>query len=176
MIYNVSRITRNAEVTLLEAFIKYHAKELIIDGLKTYIISPEYYESILNDEDLFEKLGICGTFKDMVPVLIGNAGQISSPDVGFAFVRHENRKKFIWEATNVCEYNGHYYHVSIGNGWMCRKCGYVHKEMMIMPKAESEPSFLEMKYLSAFEVPDIFRKLPCKKCGNILQNHLLIIG
>ena len=92
MIYNVSRITRNAEVTLLEAFIKYHAKELIIDGLKTYIISPEYYESILNDEDLFEKLGICGTFKDIVPVLIGNAGQISSPDVGFAFVRHENRK------------------------------------------------------------------------------------
>jgi hypothetical protein len=175
MIYNNISITQNAEVTLLDALIKYHAKELIIDGLKTYIISPEYYETILNDEELFEKLNIYGAFKEIIPVLIENAEHISSPTVVFALVRHENRKKFIWEATNVCEYNGHYYHVSVGSGWMCRKCGYVHKERMIMSKAELDPCFLEMEYLAAFEIPDIFKRLPCRNCGNILQNHLLII-
>ena len=92
-----------------------------------------------------------------------------------AFVYHENRKIGIWEPVNVIEHNNNFYHVYVRDTWVCKECNYINKGIIIMPKAEDDLVFLEMKYLKSFEVPDLFKKTPCKGCGKVLQNHLLII-
>lgn len=155
---------------------KYCMNEFIIDGLKTYIISPEHYENVLHDTELLEELGINNDiWKNAISFMLENIKQIHERKIHLAFVKHENWKIHIWEPVNVYEHDKHFYHVSIGNAWICRKCRHVHRGKIIMPMAEADGIFLERKYLNSFVVPDIFSKIPCEKCGELLQNHLLII-
>ena len=154
---------------------KYCANELVIDGLKTYIISPEHYENLLHDTMLLEQLSISDVGKKFIPRLIEYTKQISEIKIYFAFVQHENRKICIWEPVNVCKYENEYYHVFIRDSWLCRECGHIHLGKIIMPILEADGVFLDGRNIMTSDIPTIFNKIPCEKCGKLLQNHLLII-
>ena len=159
----------------MEILQKYCTEDLVIDGLNTFIISPEFYNVILHDTELFDQLNLHGFMKNAVLTMIENARNIRSIMVYLAFVKHEKRHIAVWEPINVCKYKNHFYHVGIRYELLCRKCNYMHKGFIIMPKSEYDPIFLEKQYLENYKVPDLFKKIPCEKCGNLLQNHLLII-
>ena len=154
---------------------KYCANELVIDGLKTYIISPEYYENLLHDTMLLEQLSISDVGKEFIPRLIGYTKQISEIKIHFAFVQHENRKICIWEPVNVCKYGNDFYHVFIRDNWLCRECGHIHSGKIIMPMLEADGVFLDVQNRRVSDIPSIFSKIPCEKCGQLLQNHLLMV-
>ena len=152
---------------------KYCTDELIIDGMKTYIVSPKHYESILFDAELAKQLGIPDALKDnIIPKLIENTNRIHELKIHFAFVWHEKRKNCIWEPINVCEYNGRFFHVYIRDSWLCMECGHIHAGNIIMPMFEADIVFSDHRI---FNVPDIFKKVPCENCGRLLQDHLLIV-
>ena len=160
----------------MESLQKYCMNKIIIDGLKTYIVPFEYYENIQHDTELLEELGINNDIiRNAISLMIKNTKLNHKIKIHLAFVRHENRKIHIWEPVNVYEHENHFYHVSVGRAWLCRKCQHVHMGNIIMPMAEADTIFLERQYLNSFVVPDIFKKIPCEKCGNLLQRHLLII-
>lgn len=151
---------------------EYSDKELIIDGLKTYIISPRHYEEFLSDVELFQTLDIRGTLYDAIQPLIENTRQIRDIKIGLAIVLHENRKNCRWEPVNVYE---DVCHVFIRRSWMCRNCGHIHKGIIIMPRVESDSTFLEKEQLKNYSFPGIFKKFKCEKCGKEMQKHLYYI-
>ena len=151
---------------------EYCDKELIIDGLKTYIISPRYNEDFLGDVELLQKLEIHECFYDLIRHMMGNTFAIREIKIGFAFVLHENRWICRWEPVNVYEDT---YHVSIHSLWMCIDCGHKHEGIIMMPMAEEDPCFLEKKMRNNNSVPRICKKIKCEKCGRELNNHLYYI-
>lgn len=155
---------------------EYCAYELVINELKTYIISPEHYERLLQDTKLLEQLGISGTGKEIISNYIEYTKQISEVEIHFAFVQHENRKKrYMWEPVNVCKIGNGFYHVFIRGNWLCRECGHNHLGKIIMPMFEADGAFLDVRNMRSSDFPAIFNKIPCEKCGHLLQNHLLVI-
>lgn len=155
---------------------EYCISELVIDGLKTFIISPEHYEELLHDEKLLDQLSISDTIKEFIPGKIEYAKQISEIEIFFAFVQHENYvKRFMWEPVNVCKFGDNFYHIFIRSNWLCRECGHNHLGKIIMPMFEADSVFLDMRNIKTAAIPAIFNKIPCEKCGKLLQHHLLII-
>lgn len=153
---------------------EYCASVLRIDGLKTYILSSEHYERILHDQELFEQLDMSDVAQKTISRLIGHAKQICDIKIQLAFVQHESRKVCVWEPVNVCEYGNHFYHVFIADRWICRECGHDHFGKIIMPMFEADGVFLDTRNNRKPDIPAIFHKTPCKKCGKLLQNHLFI--
>lgn len=155
---------------------EYCISELVIDGLKTFIISPERYEDLLHDRKLLDQLSISDITKEFILRYIEYAKQISEIKIYFAFVQHENYvKSFMWEPVNVCKFGDDFYHIFIRSNWLCRECGHEHLGKIIMPMFEADGVFLDMRNLKTAAIPAIFNKIPCEKCGKLLQNHLLII-
>ena len=154
---------------------EYCINELVIDGLKTYIISPEHYENILHDAKFLKQLSISGEIKKSISRMIEYVKQISEIKIHLAFVQHENRKIFIWEPVNVCKFGSDFYHIYIRENWLCKECGHNHTGKIIMPMFEADGVFLDMKNIRVAKTPAIFNKIPCEACGKLLQNHLLII-
>lgn len=155
---------------------EYCISELVIDGLKTFIISPEHYEDLLHDGKLLEQLSMSDTIKEFIPGMIEYAKQISEIKIYFAFVQHENYvKRFMWEPVNVCKFGDNFYHIFIRSNWLCRECGHNHLGKIIMPMFEADGVFLDMRNIKIAAIPAIFSKIPCEKCGKLLQHHLLII-
>ena len=154
---------------------EYCINELIIDGLKTYIISPEHYEKLLHDTKLLEQLGISDTGRKFIFERIEYAKQISEVKIHFAFVQHKNRKICTWEPVNVCEYENVFYHVFIRDSWLCRECGHNYLGKIIMPMSEADGVFLDVRNIIKSDIPVIFKKISCENCGRLLQNHMLII-
>lgn len=141
---------------------------------KTYIISPEHYDDLLHDTKLLEQLSLPGVAKEFISRMIENAKQINEIKIRLAFVRHENRKISIWEPVNVCEYGNDFYHIFIRNNWICRECGYIYSGKIIMPMFEADGGFLDVENMTS-EIPAIFNKTSCVKCGKLLQKHLCIV-
>ena len=155
---------------------EYCISELVIDGLKTFIISPEHYEELLHDGKLLDQLGVSDTIKEFISGKIEYAKQISEIKIYFAFVQHENYvKRFMWEPVNVCKFGDNFYHIFIRSNWLCRECGHNHLGKIIMPMFEADGVFLDMRNIKTAAITAIFNKIPCEKCGKLQQHHLLII-
>ena len=155
---------------------EYCISELVIDELKTFIISPEHYEDLLHDGKLLDQLSISDTIKEFISEKIEYAKQISEIKIYFAFDQHENyAKRFMWEPVNVCKFGDDFYHIFIRSNWLCRECGHNHLGKIIMPMFEADGVFFDMRNIKTAAIPAIFNKIPCEKCGKLLQHHLLII-
>lgn len=64
---------------------EYCINEFIINGLKTYIISPEHYENLLHDTKLLKQLSISGVAKEFISRMIEHTKQISEIKIHLAF-------------------------------------------------------------------------------------------
>ena len=64
-----------------------------------------------------------------------------------------------------------FYHVQHHSGRVCREC-MTDNGAVIMPMSEADTIYYE---LPLPPIPEIFHKVNCKKCGKLLQNHLIIV-
>ena len=156
--------------------IKYCIKVCNINGLDTYIISSKYYDDILTDTELLDKLSISiFTSVDLIKCFISIAKKVDN-QLLLAFVYYKNYiDKFAWVPLNCYENKRMFYDVHYRESWLCRECGYLLRANIIMPIDESDSIFYSGTKNQYPPIPSIFKKIPCPKCGKLLQNHLLIL-
>ena len=149
---------------------KYCSAICNINGLMTYIISPEYYEAILSDSVLLRELSMReADLKRWVKI----ARKIGARGTYMAFVCHEAWiEHFRWVPVLCLKSGDEFFHVHYHDGWMCRECG-CNNGAVIMPMPEADPIFYKRAGNGSPEIPPGFRKIPCKNCGKMLQNHLI---
>lgn len=145
----------------------------LIDGLQTLIISPSKYDDILKDSILLKYLKKSDA--DLLP-LIKTAKKVGTDKIYLAFVNLPVKtEKFQWVPL-YCYRNGNqFYHVHYRNTWMCKACKNMINMSIVMPMVEADTTiyhWCENKYP---DIPLIFQKVKCPKCGRLLQNHLIII-
>lgn len=155
---------------------KYCIKVCNINGLDTYIISPKYYGDMLADTKLLDKLSISIFASiDSIKRFISIAKTVDN-QLLLAFVYHEYYiDKFAWIPLNCYENEMTFYPVHYRSLWLCRECGYPLRANIIMPIEESDSTFYSGTKNQYPKIPFIFKKIPCPKCGKLLQNHLLIL-
>lgn len=146
-----------------------------IDNLQTFIISPSKYEDILKDDELLKLLK---TSKKLTSSFIRTLKELDTDKIYFAFVSLPAFiEKFQWMPV-YCYKNGkQFYHVHYRDSWICRECGNIMNEPIIIPLVETEPciyshSASRNKYP---DIPSVFTKIKCPECGKPLQNHFIII-
>lgn len=159
----------------MKALEEYCREELVIDGLRTFVIAPEHYMELLMDENLLYRLGIFGPAASALAVMISNARQVDGEQLGVAIVRHDDRKLFVWEPVNVYCRDGICYHVSVAESWFCLKCRHVNPGRFLQPMAEADQVFLDRGNRYDVPIPAIFERIPCTSCGELLSRHLIRI-
>ena len=153
----------------MERLKQYCVNVSYIDSLQTFIISPSKYEDILKDDELLKCLK--KSEKQIVP-FIKIAREMNTDKIYLAFVCHPTLQ---WMSVYCYKSEKQFYHVHYRDSWMCRECGNIMNEPIIMPMVEVEPAIYcrsENKYPN---IPLIFQKIKCPQCGKPLQNQLIII-
>lgn len=159
-----------------ELLAKYCIKICTINELDTYIIEPQYYGDILADTELLDKLATSiFASTDSIKNFIGIAKKVDN-QLLLAFVYHKNYiDKFAWMPFNCYENENIFYPIYYRNSWLCRECGHSLCANIIMPMDEADSIFYSGTPNQYPPIPSIFKKIPCPKCGKLLQNHLLIL-
>lgn len=158
----------------MEQLEKYCMKKCQINGLDTYILSPEHYGDLLQDSKLLKALHH-SDFEFIKP-FIDIASTVTDVELFPALTYHKGwTGQFAWIPTHCYKSGDKFVHVHFRSTWMCRECGHWHSGTILMPTVEADATFYSCTENRCPPVPSIFRKLPCKNCGKPLQNHLILI-
>ena len=157
----------------MERLKKYCEDVCFIDDLQTFIISPSKFDDIIKDNELLKYLK--KTDIDIVP-FINIARVVGTDKIYLAFVNLPTKvKRFQWVPLHCYKNGNQFYHVNYRNTWMCRECKNIMNKSIVMPMVEADMiiyHWCENKYP---DIPLIFQKVKCPKCGRPLQNHLIIM-
>lgn len=141
-----------------------------IDGIKTYIISPDLLDHLIADVELLSALS---TSFEKIKHFVGYA-KANTFAIFFGFAHFSNRRKsYAWQPINCYKSGSVYYHVAIRKTWVCRECKQIQHGMFIMPMVEHESIFYSDTDNKYPEIPLIFKKRVCENCGKPLQKHFL---
>ncbi|MEW4414838.1 hypothetical protein [Clostridium sp. AN503] len=155
----------------MERLKSYCAEVCFIDNLQTFIISPSKFDDILKDNELLMYL----KKSDIVP-FIKTSRAVGTNILYLAFVNLPAKvERFQWLPVHCYKNENKFYHVYYRNTWMCRECRHIMNKSIVMPMVEADSTiyhYCENKYP---DIPLIFQKVKCPKCGRVLQNHLIII-
>ena len=149
----------------MEELKKYSCDKILLNDAEIYIIKKECYNDIKNDTGFWEKLKITDSLKKQIDMMIMYAEKNDKINVLFA-VAYRKNYHLQYEPINLVEYENVFYPVNIRNNWLCRECGYSMEGTVIVPN-------YEVGGINGY--PKIFKKVPCKKCGRLLQNCLIEI-
>lgn len=154
--------------------IKYSSAIHCINDIDTYIISPELYSSLIENPALLENL-IPSWAKDRVIYYMQISQKFDA--LYLAFGHHKDRAglSLEWQPVLCYKKENSFFHVRYRDSWMCIDCKYVLYAPIIMPMCEGEPDFYYGTKNRFPEIPPFFQKVPCPKCGSLLQNHLMIL-
>jgi ribosomal protein L37AE/L43A len=145
----------------------------VIDGLQTYVIDSAKYGVLIKDNELLNYLK--KTDKDILSY-IELTREIGIDKIYLAFAKFPTLIERLQWFPILCYKNGNqFYHVHYRSTWMCRECKYRMNKPIIMPMVEVDAiiyHYCENKYP---DIPSIFQKVKCPKCGKLLQNHLIIL-
>lgn len=153
---------------------KYSSAICCIDDIETYIISPEHYSFLIENQELLENL-IPSWAMDWVIRYVQVTKKFDA--LYLAFGHHKNRAvlSFEWEPVLCYEKENTFFHVRYRDSWMCRNCRYVLYAPIIIPLCEADPGFYYETKNRFPDTPPFFQKVPCPKCSSLLQNHLIIL-
>ncbi len=147
---------------------KYCTEEYIIDGVKTYIIPKERYDELYHDIEVSDI-----PLKEHNLSFIRYIESIDIPELCLSIVSlyKGNLKYFV----SCYEYDGKLYHVSLTTGWICLECRHPNTfdGIYAMPMYEDDACFLPLDVIP--EIPSVFKKIPCQKCGKPLNRRFLKI-
>ncbi len=157
----------------MEHLIRYCEVVCFIDGLQTFIISPSKFDDLLKDNDLLKYMK--KSYIDIV-YFVNAANTVATNTIYLAFVKLPTKaESFQWIPLHCYKSENQFFHVHYRNTWMCRECKSIMNKPIIMPMVETDTAiyhWCENKYP---DIPLIFQKVKCPKCGRLLQNHLIII-
>lgn len=157
----------------MERLKQYCTDICFIDNLQTYVISPSKLDDILKDDGLLKYLKKSET--DIIP-FIKIAREAGTDKIYLAFIYLPAKvEKLRWMPVHCYKNGNQLYHVRYRNSWMCRECGNVMNQPIVMPMAEAEPIIYHFSENRYPDIPSLFQKIKCPKCGKPLQNHLIII-
>lgn len=160
----------------MELLEKYSFAIICINGLNTFVISPMYYGSIIDDVEFLKSLNMLWA-RDIIINMIQTISKVDVDKLCLAIVEHKGRiEKFKWEPVVCYKNKDAYYHVIYRNSWMCRGCNNVVHASMIMPISEGDCTFYSENSNNRYpNIEQLFQKIPCNKCGRLLQNHIFIM-
>lgn len=153
----------------MERLESYCLKVTCIDKLKTYILSPLCFEQLLHDTELFDSL-----FRkpSEIQPFIRIAGKVKNPSLYPAFIYNGAWvERYRYSPLLCCRYEDDFHHVHYHGAWRCRRCGH-DNGAVIMPMSEADSVYYGSTGLPP--VPSAFIRIPCRKCGTLLQNHLIL--
>lgn len=157
----------------MERLKSYCADVCFIDGLETFIISPSKFDDILKDNELLKYLKKSN--KDIVP-FINISREVGTNKIYLAFVNLPAKvERFQWLPVHCYKNGNQFYHVDYRNTWMCRECKHIMNKPIVMPMVEVDSTIYNQCERKYPDIPLIFQKEKCPKCGMVLQNHLIII-
>lgn len=144
-----------------------------IDGLLTFIISPSKYEDILENKELLKWLD---KSENEIGKFIKIVKEVGTNKIYLGFVYLTTKiKKYRWIPMHCYKNGNEFYHVFFRYTWMCRECGNIINGSIIMPMVEADPTIYRLSGNEYPNIPLIFKKVNCPKCGKSLQNHLIIM-
>ena len=147
----------------LDELKKYIYKELNIDGIDTYLICPEHFSTVA------KLLNLHSSSLSLLEIANKVKSVVLYPAVVYI---PRFAEKYRWMPV-LCYANGQdFFHISYHSGWICRECG-ANNGSVIMPLSEADTIYYEFPLP---EIPKIFHKINCKKCGKELQNHLILLN
>ncbi|MDE6426518.1 MAG: hypothetical protein K2K89_10355 [Ruminococcus sp.] len=147
---------------------KYCEKEYIIDGVKTYIIPEKHYDRLYHDIEILDMI-----IKKLYLSFINYIKEINIPELYLSIVPLS--KYAIYMFVYCYEYDEKLYHVSLKTGWVCLECRQPNTfdGIYAMPMYEDDHTFLPLDVTP--EIPPIFKKIPCQKCGKMLNRRFFKI-
>lgn len=159
-----------------EAIIEKYCKDVcILQGLKTYLLNPEMFDSFLANTDLSEKIRrqFTENYVSWIKFLIE-----LYPDIFPALVFLQKAKVCQWLRLECLYRDGVYYHVHVSDSWMCLDCRTFQPGIFIMPFQEFDQTIysFDKENTSDLNIPSCFQKIICKNCGKIIHNHFLILN
>jgi len=151
-----------------EILSRYTKEVLRIDGLETYIISSEFYHELLNSiqPDTY--------FKKCLNHYIEVVSSIKSIEllIGVSYNPNIKVERLQWRPVLCYKQDNRLYHVSYNGKWRCLDCKY-DNHAVIMQLADTEPDAYFGTEKPAHSA--LFKKIPCKKCGHLLQGYLIAV-
>lgn len=144
----------------------------IINGIKTFLVSPKLLDSLLSDVQLLSALfSSADSIQFMINKAKDNPGKIF-----FAFTQHNVKvEKLVWQPVNCYKDGDDYHHVCILDRWMCRECTHNHQGEFIKPIIEIDTGFYlgtDNRYPS---VSDVFKRRYCDNCDKPLQGYFVSV-
>lgn len=146
-----------------------------INGIETYIVSPELLDDAFSDIELLDSLFI--SYENKLIQHFVNEAKSSPSRVFVAFTKHSNIKieKLVWQLVNCYKDGDDYHHVFIRDSWMCRKCKHINHDKFIMPIIEHDTLFYAGTDNQYPPISSLFKRKKCINCEKPLQNHHLNI-
>lgn len=158
----------------MERLKDYCSNVCMIDGLQTFIISPEKYDVFIKDSSLLNDLQITKALYKFTLCYAETAKEVSADKIYLAFVYLPFfAERFHWLPLYCYKNKNQFYHVNYRNTWMCRECGNIMNKSILIPMAEADATIYPRGKRP--HISPIFQKIACPKCGKLLQNHLIII-
>ncbi|MCM1507643.1 MAG: hypothetical protein NC177_10990 [Ruminococcus flavefaciens] len=147
---------------------KYCTERHTINGVKTYIVPSEHYKNIYHDIEVSDI-----PVKEHCLSFIRYIENSDIPELLLSIVSlyRDNVQYFVY----CYRYDGKLYHVALTNGWLCLECRQPNAfdGVYAMPMHEDDPTFLPHDVTP--EIPPVFKKIPCQKCGKLLNRRFLKI-
>lgn len=144
-----------------------------IDGLQTFIISSSKYEELLKNSELLKHLKIS---ERLMTPFIGTIRELNTDKIYFAFLYLPTFiEQFQWMPVYCYKSGSQFYHVHYRDSWVCRECGNIMNQSVIMPLVETDSGIYFAHRNRHPRIPPFFQKIKCPECGKPLQNHLFFI-
>jgi len=148
---------------------QYTSDVLYVDGLETYIISSKFYHELLNAIDSIQPNSY---FKREFNYYIEVVSSVKSVEllIGVSYNPQIKIERLQWRPVLCYKHGSSLYQVSYKEKWRCIDCKYDHHSV-IMQLVDAEPDVYFGVEKPAYST--LFKKVPCKKCGHLLQGYLI---
>jgi len=157
-------------VSEMKEILNQYTKEVLcIDGLETYIISSEFYHELLN---IIDSIQPNSYFKKELYYYIEVVSSVKNVElqIGVSYNPHIKIESLQWRPILCYKHDKNLYHVSYKEKWRCFDCKY-DNHAVIMQLVDAEPDVYFGAEKPAYS--PLFKKIPCKKCGHLLQGYLI---
>ena len=145
----------------------------MVDGVKTHIIAPDKFNAFKSDEELIEELGWTGELKErFLNQVIIDIEENKDIDLSLGIVFTGYSKPYQYWLSYCLKKDGKYYHVTFKREWICRYC-YTSAGRAVIPPEEW--GFISHKLPYSYLPSDIFKRYKCLKCGEFLQNNIMLL-
>lgn len=140
-------------------------KQILIDGILTYLFHPEELDELLKDSNKPEDFLNCILWHKKRIQEITHIEEVKL----YPAVCHVEKIN-CWMPVYCMEQGESYYHVGFNQHWRCRDCGTENGPVLLHQTEVYRDVYIGREWP---QIPPIFRKICCKKCGHMLQGHLI---